>query len=91
MFWLPQGWVPSYVEWGLSFPRAPIGSVSIQVWGLACAGVIKIVAEAVGAAWKLTQGTKAGETKASVNIEMESKMGAGVGVPMTAGGGKKEL
>ncbi|KAK5145069.1 hypothetical protein LTR04_001405 [Oleoguttula sp. CCFEE 6159] len=49
LFWLPQGWVPGYVEWILSFPRAPIGSISIQVWGIACASVVKIVGEAVAA------------------------------------------
>ncbi|KAK5011761.1 GET complex subunit get1, partial [Cryomyces antarcticus] len=43
------GWVPGYVEWILSFPRAPIGSISIQVWGIACASVVKIVGEAVAA------------------------------------------
>lgn len=30
----------------LSFPRAPRGSVSIQVWGIACASVIALLGEA---------------------------------------------
>lgn len=43
MFWLPQDWVPGYVEWVLSFPRAPCGSVSVQVWSFACAQVASAV------------------------------------------------
>ncbi|KAH7401641.1 CHD5-like protein-domain-containing protein [Pyrenochaeta sp. MPI-SDFR-AT-0127] len=53
MFWLPAGWVPYYVEWILSFPRAPLGSVSINVWGIACASMIALVAEALAATWVL--------------------------------------
>ncbi|EUC50068.1 hypothetical protein COCMIDRAFT_1255 [Bipolaris oryzae ATCC 44560] len=53
MFWIPAGWVPYYVEWILSFPRAPLGSVSINIWGIACASMIALVAEAVAAAWVL--------------------------------------
>ncbi|KAI1430587.1 CHD5-like protein-domain-containing protein [Xylaria sp. CBS 124048] len=40
MFWLPSGWFPYYIEWILSFPRAPIGSVSIVSWQTACAAVV---------------------------------------------------
>jgi hypothetical protein len=47
MFWLPKGWVPYYGEWLLSFPRAPLGSVSIQAWGLACGAVILLVSDAI--------------------------------------------
>lgn len=53
MFWVPAGWVPYYVEWILSFPRAPLGSVSINIWGIACASMIALVAEAFAAAWVL--------------------------------------
>lgn len=53
MFWIPAGWVPYYVEWILSFPRAPLGSVSINIWGIACASMIALVAEAMAAAWVL--------------------------------------
>ncbi|KAI8934069.1 GET complex subunit get1 [Plenodomus lindquistii] len=53
MFWVPAGWVPYYAEWILSFPRAPLGSVSINIWGIACASMIKLVAEALAAAWVL--------------------------------------
>ncbi|KAF4551836.1 CHD5-like protein [Elsinoe fawcettii] len=59
MFWLPQGWVPYYAEWVLSFPRAPIGSVSMQVWWIACASVILLAGEGISATITLAQGTKA--------------------------------
>lgn len=53
MFWLPQGWVPGYVEWILSFPRAPKGSISINIWDIACASMIALVGEALTAAYVL--------------------------------------
>jgi len=53
MFWLPAGWVPYYVEWILSFPRAPLGSISIQVWTAACAAAIALASEALAAVWVL--------------------------------------
>ncbi|KAA8903160.1 WRB/Get1 family [Sphaerosporella brunnea] len=43
MFWIPVGWVPRPVEWGLAFPRAPTGSVSIHVWAFACGQVVMMV------------------------------------------------
>ncbi|CUS14648.1 unnamed protein product [Tuber aestivum] len=48
VFWIPEGWVPGYVEWGLSFPKAPIGSVSIQVWTFAVTQVLRVVAPIIG-------------------------------------------
>ncbi|KAJ4357722.1 GET complex subunit get1 [Didymosphaeria variabile] len=53
MFWIPAGWVPYYVEWILSFPRAPLGSVSINVWGIACASTLVLASEAVAATYVL--------------------------------------
>ena len=47
MFWLPYGWFPYYMEWFASFPRAPLGSVSIVVWQWACTGILALVMEAV--------------------------------------------
>jgi hypothetical protein len=47
MFWIPKGWVPYYAEWLLSFPRAPLGSISIQAWALACGAVILLVSDVV--------------------------------------------
>lgn len=40
---MPEGWVPGYVEWALSFPKAPIGSVSIQVWSFAVGQVVNLI------------------------------------------------
>ena len=53
MFWIPRGWVPSYVEWLLAFPKAPRGSVSIWLWGIACATVVQLVGAAVVSGWLL--------------------------------------
>lgn len=61
MFWIPQGWVPGYVEWILAFPRAPTGSISMQVWWIACATVIHMVGEAVVAFYTLLQREKEAE------------------------------
>lgn len=47
MFWLPYGWFPYYAEWIISFPRAPLGSVSIASWQLACTGIIALVSDAL--------------------------------------------
>jgi tail-anchored protein insertion receptor len=49
MFWLPYGWFPYYAEWIISFPRAPMGSVSVASWQLACTGVITLVADTITA------------------------------------------
>ncbi|KAK2047598.1 CHD5 domain-containing protein [Colletotrichum somersetense] len=60
MFWLPYGWFPYYAEWILSFPKAPIGSVSIASWQLACSGMVTLVTEMivsiVGLAFAAKQG-----------------------------------
>ncbi|KAF2013867.1 CHD5-domain-containing protein [Aaosphaeria arxii CBS 175.79] len=70
MFWIPQDWVPYYVEWLLSFPRAPLGSVSINIWGIACASMIALVGEALTATYVLATrkplpvGEKAGQPMA---------------------------
>ncbi|QPG93700.1 hypothetical protein C2857_001782 [Epichloe festucae Fl1] len=45
MFWLPYGWFPYYAEWIISFPRAPLGSVSAPSWQLACSGVLTLLSE----------------------------------------------
>lgn len=63
LFWIPQGWVPGYVEWILAFPRAPTGSISIQVWGIACASVISLVSEALVALYSLASGKTASKEK----------------------------
>ena len=87
MFWIPKGWVPAYVAFLLAFPRAPRGSVSVQVWGIACATVVQIVFAAGAAAWVLLSRRK----------EMAGQKGRREGMGMGAGGGggkgegKKEL
>ena len=92
MFWLPRGWLPWSVEWVLSFPRAPVGAVSINVWGIACAGVIKLVSEGVVALWTLRsgvvkEGDRVGE---AVKMEVLEKKGGGV-KGGSRGRDKKEL
>ncbi|KAL7623863.1 GET complex subunit get1 [Parahypoxylon ruwenzoriense] len=58
IFWLPQGWFPYYVEWILSFPRAPLGSVSIASWQTACTGVVLLLSDTVVAILGLILGAK---------------------------------
>ncbi|KAI1373741.1 CHD5-like protein-domain-containing protein [Hypoxylon crocopeplum] len=61
MFWLPQGWFPYYVEWILSFPRAPLGSVSIASWQTACIGVVMLISDTITAILGLALGAKMAE------------------------------
>lgn len=91
IFYLPVGAAPVYVQWLLCFPRAPMGSVSIQAWGMACASVITLVSDALVAAWGLVNGVgRAQAASASARPQ-----GVGVGIGAGAGGGageeKKEL
>lgn len=88
MFWLPKGWVPGYVEWVLAFPRSPTGSVSIQVWGVACATAIKLVGAAIEAGWVLF--IKEGMKSEGAKQKDPMKMGAGAGVGGGGGGRKGE-
>lgn len=81
MFWLPQGWVPYPAEWILSFPRAPLGSISVNVWAIACGSVIAMVSEFLVAAWTLRQGKVLEGSNKGEKVKME---------PMKVGG-KKEL
>ncbi|KAK5114964.1 hypothetical protein LTR85_010002 [Meristemomyces frigidus] len=76
MFWLPQNWVPYPAEWVLSFPRAPLGSVSINVWTMACASVIALVSEGFRAVWALKEGRVVEGANRGEKIRME-EMGAG--------------
>ncbi|OBT94105.1 GET complex subunit get1 [Pseudogymnoascus verrucosus] len=82
MFWLPHGRIPYYAEWLLSCPRAPLGSISIQVWGMACAAVILLVSDAVVAVVGLVMTAKAGKGQ-----QKEKK----TAVPMKAGGEKASM
>ncbi|CAM1509454.1 Fc.00g031930.m01.CDS01 [Cosmosporella sp. VM-42] len=58
MFWLPYGWFPYYAEWILSFPRSPVGSVSIASWQLACTGVIALFSDLITGILGLALSTK---------------------------------
>lgn len=58
MFWLPKGWFPYYAEWVLSFPRAPMGSVSIVSWQMACTVVIKLISDTIASILGLILGAK---------------------------------
>lgn len=60
MFWLPHGWFPYYAEWIISFPRAPLGSVSVASWQLACTGVVALVSDTLGAILKLVLDARRG-------------------------------
>jgi len=74
LFWIPKGWVPYYAEWILSFPRAPLGSVSLQVWTLACGSVVAMVGEAVVAAAMLAMGSsKSGAQRENVKADADKK------------------
>ena len=79
MFWLPQGWVPYQAEWLLSLPRAPLGSISVNVWAIACGSVIAMLSEGIVALWTLRSGT----VKTGANKGEKVKMG------MAAGSGEK--
>lgn len=58
IFWLPYGWFPYYIEWLVSFPRAPLGSVSIAAWQVACSGALTLIMEAITAALALAVAAK---------------------------------
>jgi hypothetical protein len=88
MFWLPYGWFPYYAEWIISFPRAPLGSVSAPSWQLACSGFIKLVSELVAYVWTVFfSGSKSGETTTE---KQPQKVGTKTAVP-AAMAEKKEL
>jgi tail-anchored protein insertion receptor len=93
MFWLPQGWVPYYAEWLLSFPRAPLGSVSIQAWVLACGTVILLVSDAIVATIRLVMetSTRTAQKAKTEPMEFSGEKPAAGNTPAQAGGGKKEL
>lgn len=63
MFWLPHGWFPYYAEWIISFPRAPLGSVSIASWQLACTGMITLVSDVLRGLFSLVLSATAQKPK----------------------------
>lgn len=72
--------MPGYVEWLLAFPRAPTGSVSIQMWGIACATIVQLVGAAVVAGLVLIREQQQGSQKLKMKVGADGK-----------GEGKKEL
>lgn len=64
VFALPEDWLPYYVQWILSFPRAPLGSVSIHIWSNVCATSIAVVAEVLGSILASVISQKQGTTAA---------------------------
>lgn len=92
IFWLPKGWVPHAVEWILSFPSAPLGSISINTWWIACASVIAMASDATIALWTLRSGkVQIGENRGE-KIKMEEVPGAaGSNRPSGGMSEKKEL
>jgi len=89
LFWIPKGWLPIYAEWLLAFPRAPRGSISIQVWGVACASVIQLVSTAVMAMYALALQQK-GETRKSGNEKGEPMRMSATGGGAPRGGERKK-
>ncbi|KAK4655964.1 GET complex subunit get1 [Podospora pseudocomata] len=73
MFWLPYGWFPYYVEWFASFPRAPMGSVSIVVWQWACTAVIALMIEAATAALVYVAAKHSQKVRQPVPAQSEKK------------------
>ncbi|CAG8935300.1 unnamed protein product [Penicillium salamii] len=69
VFPLPTGWFPYYAEWIVSFPRAPLGSVSIQVWSNVCAAAIALAAEVVGALFVLIVGQAQAKPQAEAKAQ----------------------
>lgn len=61
MFWLPYGWFPYYAEWLMSFPKAPMGSVSIVSWQLACNGMVTLLTELITSILGLVLKAKQGQ------------------------------
>lgn len=91
MFWLPHGWFPYYAEWIVSFPRAPLGSVSIASWQVACTGVIRLLSDTVAAVLAFVRSSRqrAGTEKAQP-VKMAAA-GAGQGKASSEAESKKEL
>lgn len=85
MFWLPHGWFPYYAEWLISFPRAPMGSVSVVSWQLGCAAVISLISDTIGAIVRLVLDAQQKETpqkqpmRASSPVSGEKKPSVGEG------------
>ncbi|EGX97104.1 CHD5 domain containing protein [Cordyceps militaris CM01] len=76
MLWLPHGWFPYYAEWIISFPRGPLGSVSIASWQLACTTVIVLVSDMLRGLYQLLASSRtatASKTRKETPIQATSE------------------
>jgi len=71
MFELPADWFPYYIEWILSFPRAPIGTVSIQVWSGACAAAIAVAGQGISSVLEIVRPSTEAQAVPSGNGSQE--------------------
>lgn len=67
--------MPWYVEWILAFARAPRGSVSIQMWFVACVTVVQLVGQAVAAGVVLAGEQRQGMGKKRERMAMGAEQG----------------
>jgi hypothetical protein len=79
--------VPWYVEWTLAFPRAPSGSVSINVWSAACAAVLTVVGDFLAYLFLVVRGQGV-KQKQPLKAAADGKMGTNAS---SARGSKKDL
>lgn len=73
MFWLPHGWFPYWAEWIVSFPKAPIGSVSVASWQLACTGMIALLSDLITGIYGLALSGSAKQKEAPFKGQSEAK------------------
>lgn len=98
MFWLPHGWFPYYAEWIISFPRAPLGSVSIASWQLACTAIVALVSDTLrgifgvlfGRSAAIKANRKAKETPVKAEGEKKEAKGSSTGTPTAAAAKKRK-
>ena len=77
VFTYPRGWLPWQVEWVLGFPRAPYGSVSVNVWGAVCGVVVTLVGDTIGSVISATTSKQqqAGKGRAKMPMKADGPIG----------------
>ncbi|KAL5615124.1 hypothetical protein BROUX41_005183 [Berkeleyomyces rouxiae] len=73
MFWLPKNLFPYYAEWFLSLPKAPLGSVSIGTWQVACAIAIKLASDVLVMVFTTIIAGLASKKKVPVKVPAQDK------------------
>lgn len=73
MFWLPKNLFPYYVEWFLSLPKAPLGSVSIGTWQVACSIAIKFIYDVLVVAALMATSVVSSKKKTAVKVPAVSE------------------